>query len=80
MRQYPRLGRSGKIGDRVNIDGSRCCVRGCEKLATHYQDIEFDWMRGNDGVYVLCSGHFGLPRSKKLIKFFRMIKPDYNAD
>lgn len=91
-RNYPCVGGSGPVPQkktgpgrkkpltgRVGLVGTFCCIKGCGKPAVRYTDIEFTYMRGDDGVYTLCSEHANWPHMMNIKGFLSWVKEDYNA-
>ncbi len=67
MGKYPKLGGQGDISTRPGMKDAMCCL--CRNRATRYQDIEFNFMRGDDEVLALCDDCKGIPQRVGIAKF-----------
>lgn len=67
MRDYPSIGESGPLSHH----GLECMA--CSKQATHRVRVQFDYMRGNDEVYVCCARHRRIA-GEKLGRFLRHVE------
>lgn len=78
-RDYPKLGTT-KLLNRPNQYGrthppaNQPLCFCCECPATHRIDVQNDWMRGNDDVFLLCRAHLEMARAGKWAALYKLAR------
>lgn len=68
-RKYPRI---GVIDENKKFKDTECCA--CKEKAFARVDIQTDYMRGNDDVFIVCEQHIAMLRNGSWRKFYSAVE------